>query len=243
MNKQLRIAYCIPSLYYPSGMERALTLKANYFAEHFGYDIHIILTDGKGKEPYYPLHPSITLHQLSINYDEMYGRSLLKRISGYSKKQRLYKKRLNECLCEIRPDITVSLLRREINFICDMKDGSVKLGEIHFNKSNYREFTDNRLPGFVQRMVKQYWMRQLIRQLRKVRYFVVLSNEDAAEWTELDNVKVIHNPLPFLPDQQSDGTQKQVIAVGRYMPQKGFDRLVSAWRIVSGKHPDWTRSI
>ena len=123
MNKQLRIAYCIPSLYYPSGMERALTLKANYFAEHFGYDIHIILTDGKGKEPYYPLHPSITLHQLSINYDEMYGRSLLKRISGYSKKQRLYKKRLNECLCEIRPDITVSLLRREINFICDMKDG------------------------------------------------------------------------------------------------------------------------
>lgn len=135
MNKQLRIAYCIPSLYYPSGMERALTLKANYFAEHFGYDIHIILTDGKGKEPYYPLHPSITLHQLSINYDEMYGHSLLKRISGYSKKQRLYKKRLNECLCEIRPDITVSLLRREINFICDMKDGSVKLGEIHFNKS------------------------------------------------------------------------------------------------------------
>ena len=224
-------------------MERALTLKANYFAEHFGYDIHIILTDGKGKEPYYPLHPSITLHQLSINYDEMYGRSLLKRISGYSKKQRLYKKRLNECLCEIRPDITVSLLRREINFICDMKDGSVKLGEIHFNKSNYREFTDNRLPGFVQRMVKQYWMRQLIRQLRKVRYFVVLSNEDAAEWTELDNVKVIHNPLPFLPDQQSDGTQKQVIAVGRYMPQKGFDRLVSAWRIVSRKHPDWTLSI
>lgn len=154
MNKQLRIAYCIPSLYYPSGMERALTLKANYFAEYFGYDIHIILTDGKGKEPYYPLHPSITLHQLSINYDEMYGHSLLKRISGYSKKQRLYKKRLNECLCEIRPDITVSLLRREINFICEMKDGSVKLGEIHFNKSNYREFNDNRLPGFIQRMVK-----------------------------------------------------------------------------------------
>lgn len=27
------------------------------------------------------------------------------------------------------------------------------------------------------------------------------------------------------------------------MPQKGFDRLVSAWRIVSRKHPDWTLSI
>ena len=40
----MKIAYCIPALYYPSGMERVLTLKANYFAEVFGYEIHIILT-------------------------------------------------------------------------------------------------------------------------------------------------------------------------------------------------------
>ena len=52
MNNPLKIAYCIPALYYPSGMERVLTLKANYFAEHFGYEIHIILTDGKGKAPF-----------------------------------------------------------------------------------------------------------------------------------------------------------------------------------------------
>ena len=51
----MKIAYCIPALYYPSGMERVLTLKANYFAEVFGYEIHIILTDGKGKKPYYEL--------------------------------------------------------------------------------------------------------------------------------------------------------------------------------------------
>lgn len=243
MNKQIKIAYCIPSLYYPSGMERVLTLKANYFAEHFGYGIHIILTDGKDKKPYYELHPSITVHQLDINYDELYGRPLPKRISGYWKKQRLYKKRLNECLCEIRPDITVSLLRREINFISEMNDDSIKLGEIHFNKSNYREFSDNRLPCFLQRIVKQYWMQQLIQQLRKMKYFIVLSHEDAAEWTELDNVAVIYNPLSFLPDKQSEGTQKKVIAVGRYMPQKGFDRLISAWSIVNRKHPDWTLSI
>lgn len=243
MNKQIKIAYCIPSLYYPSGMERVLTLKANYFAEHFGYEIHIILTDGKNRKPYYELHPSIIVHQLDINYDELYGRTLLKRIPEYWKKQRLYRKRLNECLCEIHPDITISLLRREINFISKMKDDSIKLGEIHFNKSNYREFSDNRLPCFLQRIVKQYWMHQLIRQLRKMKYFIVLSHEDAAEWTELDNVTVVYNPLPFFPEQQSDGTQKRVIAVGRYMPQKGFDRLIPAWSIVSKKHPDWTLSI
>lgn len=243
MNKSIKIAYCIPSLYYPSGMERVLTLKANYFAERFGYEIHIILTDGKEKKPYYELHPSITVHQLDINYDLMYGLPLCKRIRRYVNKQRLFKKRLNECLCSIRPDITISLLRRDINFINRMKDGSVKLGEIHFNKSNYREFSDNRLPGFLQKAVKRYWMWQLIRELRKLNRFIVLTHEDAAEWTELNNVTVIHNPLSFFPDHPSDGSRKQVIAVGRYMPQKGFDRLIPAWRTVSEQHPDWTLRI
>ncbi|MCS2524932.1 glycosyltransferase family 4 protein [Bacteroides ovatus] len=243
MDKKIKIAYCIPSLYYPSGMERVLTLKANYFTEHFGYEIHIILTDGKDKEPYYKLHPSITIHQLDINYDALYGRPLFARILEYSTKQRLFKKRLNECLCKIRPDITISLLRRDINFINQMKDGSVKLGEIHFNKSNYRDFNNNRLPGFLKKLGKKYWRHQLIRQLKQLRNFIVLSHEDAAEWTELDNVKVIYNPLPFFPERQSDGLRKQVIAVGRYVPQKGFDRLIPAWSIVSKKHPDWVLRI
>lgn len=243
MNQPIKIAYCIPSLYYPSGMERVLTLKANYFAEHFGYEIHIILTDGKEKKPYYELHPSITVHQLDINYDLMYGMPLHKRILGYVSKQRMFKRRLNECLSDIRPDITISLLRRDINFINQMKDGSMKLGEIHFNKSNYREFSDNRLPACLQKAVKRYWMWQLIREVRKLKQFIVLTYEDVAEWTELKNVTVIHNPLPFFPNQQSDGSRKQVIAVGRYMPQKGFDRLIPAWRIVSERHPDWTLRI
>lgn len=93
-------------------MERVLTLKANYFAEHLGYDIHIILTDGKGKEPYYKLYPSITTHQLDINYDELYGLSLPKRIHRYWSKQKLFKKgwrhasmRLNRTLPSLSYDV------------------------------------------------------------------------------------------------------------------------------------------
>ncbi len=239
----MRIAYCIPSLYYPSGMERVLTLKANYFAEVFGYEIHIILTDGKDRKPYYDLHPSIKVHQLDINYDSLYGLPLHRHTWKYLRMQRLFRKRLNKCLCSIRPDITISLLRRDINFINRMKDGSIKLGEIHFNKTNYRSFDDNRLPAFVQRAIKSYWMGLLIRQLRKLERFIVLSHEDAVLWTELNNVEVIHNPLSFFPEQQSDCTSKQVIAVGRYMPQKGFDRLIDAWVLVNRKHPDWVLRI
>ena len=41
---KLKIVYLTPALYMAGGVERVLTLKANYFAEHFGYDISIILT-------------------------------------------------------------------------------------------------------------------------------------------------------------------------------------------------------
>ena len=127
MKNNIKIAYCIPSLYYPSGMERVLTLKANYFTEFFGYEIH--------RPPYYELHPNITIHQLGINYDHLYGTPIYRRILEYFKKQRVFRRRLNECLNEIKPNITISLLRRDINFINKMTDGSIKLGEIHFNKS------------------------------------------------------------------------------------------------------------
>lgn len=239
MNTKIKIAYCIPSLYYPSGMERVLTLKANYFTEVFGYEIHIILTDGENKPPYYELHPNIIVHQLAINYDHLYGTPIHRRILGYFKKQRVFRKHLNECLNRIKPDITISLLRRDINFINKMTDGSIKLGEIHFNKSNYREFNLPKLPNSIKKLIKHFWMKQLIHKLRSLERFIVLSYEDAAEWTELNNVTVIHNPLSFIPNSHSDCSRKQVIAVGRYMPQKGFDRLISAWKIVSERHPDW----
>ena len=71
MNKKIKIVYCLPSLYIPGGMERVLTIKANYFAEKLGYDIYIILTDGKGLEPFYALSPKVHLIHLDINFNAM----------------------------------------------------------------------------------------------------------------------------------------------------------------------------
>ena len=239
-----KIAYCIPGLYYPSGMERVLTLKANYLAsQKEKYEIYIIITEGRDKPPYYTLSPEIQLIQLDINFDDLYTVSSLKKITGYFQKQKLFRKRLTECLYQIRPDITISLLRRDINFINKINDGSVKLGEIHFSRANYRDFKNNRLPAFVQNTVAKYWTRQLIRELKKLQRFIVLSQEDKAKWPELSNVSVIYNPLSFYPEKISDCSNKKVIAVGRYMPQKGFDLLIDCWKIVSEKHPDWTLSI
>ena len=70
-DKKYKIVYCTPSLYMAGGVERVLTLKANYFADVYGYDITIVTTDGEEKENYFPLSSKVKVVNLCINFDEM----------------------------------------------------------------------------------------------------------------------------------------------------------------------------
>lgn len=238
MEKIIKLAYCIPALYYPSGMERVLTQKANYLADR-GYEVHIILTDGIGKEPYYPLDSRIQLHQLAVDFEEPYHFGLFKRFWLYHKKMQVLKRKLNDCLCTIHPDITISLLRRDINVLNSMTDGSIKIGEIHFDRLHYRQFTSRFLPKSLCRIITDLWMNSLLKELKKLSRFVVLTHEDASYWPELGNIQVIPNPISIYPDGQSSCVKKQVMACGRYVEQKGFDRLIAAWALVAERHDDW----
>ena len=237
-SKQYKIVYCTPALYFAGGMERVLTMKANYFAEHFGYDITIILTDGADKPLFYPLSDKVKVVNLNIGFEELWTCSFVKKIVVYLKKQYLYKKMLKNELMRIRPDITVSMLRREINFINDIKDGSKKIGEIHINRANFRNF-DSKDEIFIKRLFAKVWMNDLTNKLKRLDRFVVLTEKDKEAWVELDNVCVIPNPLSFIPQNISKLTEKRVIAVGRYCHEKGYDLLLKAWLIVQNSIADW----
>ena len=241
-NRPLKIVYCTPALYMAGGVERVLTLKANYFAEHFGYDITIILTEGKNKPLFYPLSDRIKIVNLNVNFEELWTCSFVKKVFVYLSKQRIFKKRLTAELMRIRPDITVSLLRREINFINDIKDGSKKIGELHVNRANYRNFEKGDA-NFIKNLFSKFWMNSLVSHLKQLDKFIVLTEEDKASWTELSNVEVIPDPLAFDITEVSPLKAKRVIAVGRYVYQKGFDLLLQAWAKIEKQFPDWELAI
>lgn len=238
-NRKLRIVYCTPSLYIAGGVERVLTSKANYLAEQDGaYDVTFILTDGKGKEPFYPLSDKVKVINLGIDFEELWHVSFLRKIIIYLRKQRQYKCMLRKELMRLRPDITISTLRREVNFITRIPDGSKKIGELHVNRQNYRNFEANET-NLLKRIFEKWWMRQLVSKLKKLDGFVVLTKEDARSWGELGNVNVIPDPLLHFPTVQSSLTEKRMIAAGRYVYQKGFDLLLQAWKKVEKECPDW----
>ena len=240
---RIQLAYCIPSLNHSGGMERVLTTKANYLADKLNYDVNIIITDGKGTKPYFPLSDKINIIQLDINIDTLWQYPIWKRLYLYNTKMKSYKRRLSLCLNQIKPDITISLLRREINFLCDIEDGSAKVGEIHFGRYKYREANFKYLPSFANKWISFIWMQQLEQKIQKLDRFVVLTHEDASYWKNLSNLMVIPNPITILNTEHSDCSQKRAIAVGRYTYQKGFDLLIDAWSKVYHKHPDWQLEI
>lgn len=237
-DQKYKIVYCTPGLYMAGGMERVLTLKANYFADYFGYDVTIILTEGLGQPYFYPLSDRINVINLNIGFEELWNQPILKKIFIYVKKQRQYKKALKAALMQIRPDITVSMLRREINFLNSIHDGSKKIGEIHINRAHYRTFEEGDSNIF-KSLLSLYWKHTLIRHLKQLDSFVALTKKDQEAWTELNNVTVIPNPVSFPSVKLSQQTEKRVIAVGRYCHEKGYDHLLQAWAEVQTLCPDW----
>ena len=79
-SRQYKIVFCTPALYMAGGVERVLTLKANYFAEHFGYNVTIILTEGKDKPLFYPLSDKVKVVNLNIGFEELWTCSFIKKI-------------------------------------------------------------------------------------------------------------------------------------------------------------------
>ena len=234
----LKIVYITPSIHTADGAARVLTMKANYFAEHFGYDITFLLTEGKGLPFFYHVSDKIKIINYDLNFEQLWNCPFWKKFFIYIPKQIRYKRLVKKDLMRIRPDITMSLLRREINFLNNIKDGSRKMGEIHVHRDNYRNFKGEK-SNFVMNLFAKFWSKQLLDNLKKLDRFVVLTDKDRESWIELDNVVTIPNPSPFMPTAVSPLTEKRVIAVARYSHEKGIDLLLEAWAQVEKKTEEW----
>ena len=242
MKKKLKIVYLLPGgLFNPGGMERITIAKANYLAEKAGYDVSIVTTEQMGQPVYFPVSEKVHLYHLDIGMYVNFGNEsyIEKCISRYRKNQE-YKSKLSQLLCDIRPDFTISTLGGlDIEFINELKDGSVKWGELHFpgdfRQLMARKLSDAWIPNIVARIRTQGFKKKC----KKLNRLIVLTEEEKASWKNKKNIEVIPNALSFFPDETSSCERKQAIAVGRLVYEKGFDQLIEAWKKVYAKYPEW----
>jgi glycosyltransferase involved in cell wall biosynthesis len=108
--------------------------------------------------------------------------------------------------------------------------GVVLLGQDHLN--------------FVDRSKNPAIMKALAEAVPRLDSYVVLTEDDLTDYREwappgsrIDRIPNGHTTPPA--EQGSTLDSKVVVSAGRFVPRKGFDRLVAAWVPIAEEFPDW----
>lgn len=234
----MRIIYCLAGTFNSGGMERIVINKANWLAEH-GHEVSIITTEQNGRQNFFPLNEKVTRIDLDVMYSDTNSLGVVKKMISRKRLMRKHRKALNTVLLQNKPDIVVSTFGNEVGFLPFIADGSRKVAEIHF--SRWYRLQLNRKG--IWRIIDKYLTYTDYRILKKFDRFICLTEEDKLNWGKLNNIEVIPNFIEDIAAQTAPLTAKSMIAVGHLSYQKGYERLVKAWKIVADKHPDWRLNI
>lgn len=243
----MKILYLIPHLYNAGGMERVLCQKANWLATHTDWQILIATVEPAPEgSPMscFPLEKSIRTEELNIGFDADFHAPLLKKYIAHQHKMRVYKQALRELILREKVDLCISLGGKELAFLPEMPCRT--MAELHFAKDERLLRIQAHHKGAFWTLLGKMRVRQMEREMKRFERFVVLTEADRRQWAEAGctNVHVIPNPCSLcgteLPDMPRE---KEVLAVGRLHSQKGFDRLLDAWKRVADELPDWRLTI
>lgn len=224
----IKLLYITNQICGSGGLERVLSIKASYLTEKLNYEIHII-TLNQGDTPlFYDFSKKLIYHDITTK-----GKNLKYFLS--------YRQGLKKIIGLVKPDI-ISVCDDGlkglfvpvfINRPCPM------VYERHVSKNI--EIKSDKISIFQQIKLKLVYS---LMDMGGKTYnkFIVLTKGNLKEWP-LKNLQVISNPLSFYPSTCSTLENKKVIAVGKHCHQKGFDRLLQIWKLVTNNFPDWKLEI
>lgn len=221
----MRLLYITNGINGAGGLERVLSVKASFLAEHYGYDVTILVLNDHDKDCFYQFSDEIKTMSIPVLGNPLqYWKS--------------YRNGIRQVVTAIDPDVIS---------VCD--DGLKGFFVPNILKSKHKIIYERHVSKLIDANIKdsffkkvtnviKWWIMELL--AKKFSKFIVLTKGNKNEWKTLTNIMVIPNPLSFYPDQTSTLENKKVICVGKVSYQKGQDLLVKAWEIVNRNFPDWS---
>lgn len=235
----MRIVYLSDTIARFGGIERVFVDKMNYLAEEYGYEIYLITSSQNNHKILFPLSPKVKHIDLDINFHSRYQYHIPKRLWVMWKQNRLYKKRLEKVIRDIKPDFIITETRWKASLVCNLPGKGKKIIESHLAKA-YTGEGEIRGKSFLRKEISHFIQWRSYRSIvKKCDIFVALTLGDAKAWNIPHKTHIIPNPLTIYPDCCSPLTAKKIISVGRLDWQKGYDMLIDVWREVTETHPDW----
>lgn len=234
---KIKICYFIPSLWNAGGMERILTIKANYLVQKLGYEVTIVMTNQKNKDPFFELDKSIRLINIpSTSVTDSKEKSLVERLFRNNNKSE-YKIFVKNLLERETYDFCISMMGgAEFGFLPTIKDKSIKIAELHFSIGYNKLMSSNILEKIYHYIVEQ----KFYFYARRYAKVVVLTKKDKENLIQyVRNTIVIPNPITVTPETLANNDNKVIIFVGRFEFEKGVDLLLNIWEIVTKQIEGW----
>lgn len=243
---QMRIVYIIDSLAQKGGAERIISEKMNYLATIYNYDVSVITCyqylDSMPNT--YPLSSKVKQINLSIRSFLQYKYPNLIRLWVRWKYYRQLRTELQEKINSINPDIVIGLGYTLADVVCLINCRAAKIIESHeariYTKKYYIFCDYSYLTNLYYRFLRKRYLHIIE---KKADVIVTLTEDDAKNWQKAKRIETIPNFSIMPVTKLSNVDSKRVIAVGRLAWQKGYDRLIDIWKIVSKDHPDWQLDI
>lgn len=226
----MRVLFLVNNISLRGGTERACISVCNELASQ-GYEIHIFSIGGNLKQPAFPLHENIKLSGVDVNERGLKLRLLMPKIF-LSIRNYIHQNGISHL-------INVEIMSCLFTF------------PFFFGRRNVKYIVWEHFNYTVDLGLKQ---RRFFRKLvaKKADAVVTLTHRDKVMWEENLNPKAriytIYNPSPFsVADTEYQSTSRNVISVGRFTYQKGYDLLIESWKILQMKHGEnimgWNLSI
>lgn len=238
----MKIVFIIKSFAMKAGVERLMSDKMNYMAEHGHSVILVTYEQGNHSKPF-ALNENIKHIDLDTRFFTLKKYALPRRVLEYIKLRKVFKKRLQKVIDEFQPDIintttySINIIDILLNLHCTAK---ITI-ESHVSFDSILKEDDFKGKGILHTIARHYDA-YYFNKLKKIDAFVALTKGDAAQWEKyVHKVYVIPNPLTVYPEhiKRHDVTHYRIICAGRLNYQKGYDLLIEAFSLIADKCQEW----
>lgn len=239
----MKILYVLDKMHHFAGTERILTSKMNAIADNTQHQVYFTTYEQGDATIPFPLSEKVNYIPIEAVIAGRESLTFIRWILAYVRTRKQFKKKLKDLLDSLVPDMlictTYSFNVLDIILLQSENNGIKTIVESHTKAVTVlpsEKYTYNCFLHPIMRL----WDGFLLRVLNHGTCLVTLTRADAVFWNKyISHVEIIPNMITITPTLTSDYEAKNVISVGRYSYEKGFDRLIEAWRLLADKFPDW----
>ena len=239
----MKILYIINRMTNLAGIERILTCKMNYLTENTNHQIILSTYEQQGRPLSFQQNDNILYRPISAPITIREGSSIIEWLKAYYHARKVFRREFDHLINDVRPDLIIctvySFMVLDIIINTAHKGGAKTILESHTKGDTVTiayKYSYNRL---LYRLFS-LWDKYIMCSLKKCNCVVTLTKHDKAYWQHYaQRIEVIPNMLTIIPKRVLNYKAKRVISAGRYMYEKGFDRLLDAWHLLSDEYNDW----